>query len=266
MCLVYKFPVTIQTFKVNAQPPHFFILLSRWNEHFSKKIFFLPFSYERKKYIYTNIPHCSYYKKKYLHLELQHSRWASQFPNKSLRMYPALEYYWTHQTRGVSLLGFLEVSRFKFTMIQLFQVLEELFTSLQLLADVFKKSYCLMDLLSPGSVSSYHSVTPLAMSICESSKITMPMSFLCLEWNILLFLTDTSNFLVFASSSDTSNSNFSSKEGLTVLFLTCVFLRCLQVWSGSKYIRTYESVPFSLQGNRFLQVWTKTTSLFLIVA
>lgn len=38
------------------------------------------------------------------------------------------------------MLGFLEVSHFKFTMIQLFQVLEELFTSLQLLADVLKKA------------------------------------------------------------------------------------------------------------------------------
>lgn len=127
-----------------------FLSLFSVERTFFKKHFYTLFIWKKKniyKYPYSYSPYCSYYKTKYLHLSLvlQHSRWAPQFPSKSLRRYPGLEYYWTHQTREVSLLGFLSVCHFK---LQLFQVREQLFTSLQLLADVLKP------LLSDGSPQS----------------------------------------------------------------------------------------------------------------
>lgn len=130
-------------------------------------------------------------------------------------------------------------------------------------------------------MSSYHSVMPLVRSICERSNNTcenktkkhqnyrskhieeevddtkdqihdltvlptIPMSFLSLVWNILLFFTDTSSFLVRASSSSISNSNLQGgrilKLKLTLLFSTqtwdeCIQLTCLQRrgWRSSSW-------------------------------
>lgn len=88
---------------------------------------------------------------------------------------------------------------------------------------------------------------------CASSMVTSYSNLMCKEVSQkqktkteITSTSENSECLVLFQSgksskneSDKSSSSYLSlKTGLTVFFLTCVLLRCIQDWLGSKYMRT----------------------------